>query len=140
MANQYPTSAVTTDSSGKTSTTTYSYASPVVAKTASYTVLPSDSGTVFTNRGASVDVTFTLPAVQAGLAYKFCCVAAHNLIVSAAGTFKGSAGSGASGAALSGTSVTIAGGTAADQYTFVSVECDGTVWFLSNIQGHVTVA
>jgi len=33
------------------------------AKTAAYTVLVSESGVIFTNRGATASVTFTLPAV-----------------------------------------------------------------------------
>jgi hypothetical protein len=33
----------------------------VSAKTAAYTLIPQDSGTVFTNRGATGSVTFTLP-------------------------------------------------------------------------------
>lgn len=37
------------------------WARPVEAKTASYTVLPSDSGKMFTNRGASGSITLTLP-------------------------------------------------------------------------------
>jgi hypothetical protein len=58
---------------------------PIVAKTTSYTVLPSDKcGTLFTNRGASGAVTFTLPAVAAVLAgtwYYFCGLVAQDLIV-----------------------------------------------------------
>lgn len=141
MANQFPTSSTTVDSSGKTSTTTFSYGSPVVAKTASYQVLASDSGTVFTNRGASGAVTFTLPGVQAGLSYRFCCVAAQNLLVTApvASTIKGAAGA-ASGtpAAISATTITVAGGTSTSQYTVVSLECDGTAWLVSNIQGQAS--
>lgn len=57
----------------------------VVAKTASYTVLPSDPcGTLFTNRGAAGAVTFTLPAVTAvvaGTFYYFCGLVAQDLIV-----------------------------------------------------------
>jgi len=36
-----------------------------LAKTAAYTILASDTGTVFTNRGASGSVTLTLPAPYA---------------------------------------------------------------------------
>lgn len=35
----------------------------VVAKTAAYTILASEFGTIFTNRGATASVTLTLPAV-----------------------------------------------------------------------------
>lgn len=63
------------------------YAPPVpwyleVAKTASYTVLATDQGTLFTNAGAGGAVTFTLPTLQAGLMYWFQAQAAQNLLVS----------------------------------------------------------
>jgi hypothetical protein len=55
-------------------------------KTASYTVLDSDNGTLFTNKGASGAVTFTLPATaKKGLEYTFFAVANQNLVV-ASGT------------------------------------------------------
>lgn len=54
----------------------------VVAKTADYTVLTTDHGTLFTNRGAGAAVTFTLPAVAAkGLRYGFYVVANQNVLV-----------------------------------------------------------
>ena len=43
------------------------WAEPVEAKTADYTVLPSDIGKMFTNRGAGATVTFTLPKSAAEL-------------------------------------------------------------------------
>lgn len=45
----------------------------IVTKTANYTVLDTDSGTIFNNLGASGTVVFTLPAVatSAGLHYRF---------------------------------------------------------------------
>jgi len=58
----------------------------VVAKTASYTVVAADHGTLFTNRGATGAVTFTLPATASvGLRYGFYVVADQNVIV-ASGT------------------------------------------------------
>lgn len=51
------------------------------AKTASYTVLATDQGTLFTNAGAAGAVTFTLPTIQAGLCYWFLAVAAQNVII-----------------------------------------------------------
>jgi len=140
MANQYPASTVAVDSTGKVTTTTYSYASPVVAKTADYVIQASDSGTDFTTRGATGAVNFTLPALQSGLAFTFCAVAAQAMTITTAALFKGSSGSGATGAALSGTVITVSAGTAANQYTFVSVECDGTAWLIRNIQGAAAVA
>jgi hypothetical protein len=41
------------------------WARPVEAKTASYTVLASDCGKTFTNRGAAGGITFTLPISSA---------------------------------------------------------------------------
>jgi hypothetical protein len=38
----------------------------IVAKTASYTVLASESGTIFTTSGAGGTITFTLPAISDG--------------------------------------------------------------------------
>lgn len=35
----------------------------IVAKTAAYTITAEESGTLFTNRGATAAITFTLPAV-----------------------------------------------------------------------------
>lgn len=37
------------------------YEQKIVAKTASYTITASESGTLFTNRGATAAITFTLP-------------------------------------------------------------------------------
>ena len=58
----------------------------VVAKTANYTVTTDDTDTLFTNRGATGAVTFTLPATaRKGLRFGFFVVADQNVIV-AAGT------------------------------------------------------
>lgn len=54
-----------------------------VAKTANYTVLPKDNGTLFTNTGASGAVTFTLPAVAAKLVYEFYVVADQTVTITA---------------------------------------------------------
>jgi hypothetical protein len=59
-----------------------------VAKTANYTILKGDAGTIFTNSGAGGAVTFTLPAVTAGMKFNFIVVAAQTLTVQAAGTAK----------------------------------------------------
>ena len=53
----------------------------VVAKTADYTVLASDNDTIFTNKGASGAVNFTLPALALGLHYQFCVEADQNVTV-----------------------------------------------------------
>ena len=61
---------------------------PVIsAQTASYTIVPTDHGKLFTNKGAAGAVTFTLPAianVQAGWFVDFyAAVAAQNMAVTA---------------------------------------------------------
>lgn len=58
--------------------------SRVVAKTADYTVLAADNDTIFTNKGASGAVIFTLPTLARGLHYRFICEAAQNVTVTAA--------------------------------------------------------
>lgn len=57
-----------------------------IAKTANYTILPSDNGTLFTTTGASGAVTFTLPAIKSGYVFGFLNVVDQNMaIASAAG-------------------------------------------------------
>lgn len=142
MANQYPTSAtsVTTDWSGRRSVTTqsFSYASPVVAKTANYQVQASDSGTVFTTVGASGEVDFTLPTLQAGLQFAFVAAAAQVMkVIGASNSLK--APGGLNGGAAAGTTLAVAAGTVANQYTFVSVVSDGASWFV-RVDGTATLS
>lgn len=62
-------------------------ARPVVSKTASYTILPTDQGTDWNNAGASGAVTFTLPAPSPallGVRHRFMGVADQNIIVATA--------------------------------------------------------
>lgn len=56
----------------------------VVAKTADYTVTGDDNGTIFTNRGASAGVNFTLPTIAKGLRYRFMAEAAQSITLTAA--------------------------------------------------------
>ena len=59
----------------------------VIVKTADYTVTPDDYGSVFTTRGGSAGVTFTLPAAgdtNTGEWALFVNVADYNMIVSGA--------------------------------------------------------
>lgn len=61
----------------------------IAAKTASYQVVAGDIGTLFTNRGASGAVTFTLPAVADVWTGWWCEVfaaAAQNVVVASAGS------------------------------------------------------
>jgi hypothetical protein len=58
----------------------------VVTKTASYTIQAAESGTIFTNTGATGAITFTLPVATPGLRYSFVVGVAQNLIVDPNGT------------------------------------------------------
>ena len=55
----------------------------IVDKSASYSVVAADAGTVFTNNGATGTVTFTLPNPAQGLRFEFYAQADQNLIVAA---------------------------------------------------------
>ena len=55
----------------------------VAAKTAAYTVLASENGTTFTNRGAGGSVTLTLPAPFANAHYRFINHAAQAFLIAA---------------------------------------------------------
>ena len=54
------------------------------SKVADYTVKAAESGTFFTNRGATANVNFTLPAVADGLNYLFFGAADFNVTVTPA--------------------------------------------------------
>lgn len=55
-----------------------------IAKTADYTVVAGDAGTLFTNTGAAGAVVFTLPALAAGLGpFEFLVTANQNVTVAA---------------------------------------------------------
>jgi len=61
----------------------------IAAKTASYSVLPSDWGKTFTTRGATAAITFTLPAVTsltAGVWFRFFGVSAYGFTVASNGS------------------------------------------------------
>jgi hypothetical protein len=60
------------------------YKPRVVAKAANYTVLATESGTIFTTTGATGAVTFTLPAPAAGLIYTFFNTVDQNMTVAGA--------------------------------------------------------
>ncbi len=97
----------------------------VVAKTASYTLTEADCGTVFTNRGASGAVTFTLPAVATsnGLWYEFFVVAGQDVTIDGpADTLVVFNDAAADSVAFSTTSEKIGGA--------VTAICDGTSWLI----------
>jgi len=57
----------------------------VLIKTGNYTILPADTGALFTNRGASATVTLTLPACEAGLVIDVLTDAAQRIKLQAVG-------------------------------------------------------
>lgn len=57
----------------------------ITAKTGDYTVTAADSGTVFTTTGAAGAVTFTLPALAAGLQFTIINTVDQNLVITAPG-------------------------------------------------------
>ena len=61
----------------------------IVAKTAAYTITAEESGTLFTNRGATAAITFTLPSVTGlpiGANYSFYGVSATGFTVASNGS------------------------------------------------------
>jgi hypothetical protein len=54
-----------------------------IAKTTSYTLVPSDNGSLFTNVGASGSVTFTLPTLSQNYRFGFLVVADQTVTITA---------------------------------------------------------
>lgn len=98
----------------------FSYFKNVVAKTAAYTVVYGDAGTMFTNRGAGGSVTFTLPAARKAFFIGFARVAAQNIVITPTGGAK--INNGSADTAL----------TTANNGGFI-VFSDGTDWFCQTI-------
>lgn len=98
------------------------------SKTASYSVLASDTFTEFDNIGASGAVTFTLPVPAVGLVFGFAVMAAYNLIVRAPGgsyLYLGTVPS-SSGGTLTSSSVG----------SYVQIKCrSATVWIIQATTG-----
>lgn len=70
-------------------TMAHNFEPSVKAKTADYTVTAEESGVLFTNRGASAAITFTLPAVTTlpiGTRYEFFGVSATGFTVASNGS------------------------------------------------------
>lgn len=113
---------------------------PVVAKTASYTINPAvdKPGTLFTNRGASGAVTFSLPTANQALAgweFFFKAHAAQNLLVNAVSGGIVTLNNAAATSLAAQTGSQIIGAE-------IHALCDGTSWFVSGVAvGHTyTVA
>jgi len=102
-------------------------------KASDFNVDDSDNQAVFTNTGATGQVTATLPAASAGLAFEFVVTVAQNLVVQAAtGDTIRVAGS-----------VSTAGGTATANtigHTLRLVAVDGTQWIATAVNGTWTLS
>lgn len=96
---------------------------PPLAKTASYTILPSQMGTTFTNAGASGTITFTLPAPKKQAWLAFLRSAAQTITLTATGGAKINGGS-----ANGSVSIGVGGITGALRY--MEIWSDGTDWFI----------
>lgn len=91
-------------------------------KTADYTVLASESGTFFTNRGDTGAIVFTLPAMASGLNYVFYAAADFDLTVTSGTADKMICDNDVAADSLSlSTASEIMGGA-------IQVVCDGTKW------------
>lgn len=100
----------------------------VTAKTANYSILAADSGTLFANTGATGTVTFTLPTAAAGLSFMFYTDAAQALTVTA----------GASTTIRSGASVTASAGNITNSTTgnFIRLTAISTTqWIAESVVG-----
>jgi hypothetical protein len=98
---------------------------PFVAKTDAYTVTQAESGTIFTTRGATKGIVFTLPKKKAGLTYRFISLVDYDMTITADAI---------------NTVITFNNGTTADKVAFSTVSekkgsacevlCDGTSWIM----------
>lgn len=97
----------------------------IAAKTAAYTVKSSESGTIFTNVGATDSVTFTLPSIADGpFYYMFVAGADYAIVVASAVADTAITFNDAAADSVSfGTSSEILGGS-------IEVFCDGTSLFV----------
>ncbi len=101
----------------------------VVAKVADYTVLASESGTVFTTLGCTADIEFTLPAAATGLTYWFLNAVDHEMLITA-GTVNTVVAH--NNAAADGVSATQASEQIGSGFQVIS---DGTYWYAMPIYG-----
>jgi len=114
------------------------YKVKVIAKVAAYTVKASESGAIFTNRGATAAVTFTLPPQADGLIFEFYVIADFAVTVAAdiADTMTAINDDAADSVAYDQTSLIMGGG--------FRIFSDGTSWNVMALPGQaiqtVTVA
>lgn len=96
----------------------------IVAKTANYTCTEADNGTIFTDRGASGVVTFTLPAVATseGLEYRFFAISGNLKVAGPADTLVVFNDAAADSIAFSTANEVIGAG--------LTAVCDGTSWLI----------
>lgn len=109
------------------------YMVKVRAKTADYTVLAAESGSIFTNYGATAAVNFTLPALADGLIYEFYAAADVGLTVTSGTVDKMVAlnDAAADSVAFSTTSLILGGS--------FRVFSDGTLWYVQVLSDGATV-
>ena len=108
----------------------FAWSKRYVTKTASYTVLRTESGTCFVSTGATADYVFTLPAISTGpWHFEFIAGADYNLTVTAgtADTMVAYNDLAADSLAFSTNSEQIGGR--------ILVDCDGTTLFATGV-GH----
>jgi hypothetical protein len=99
---------------------------PVAAKTGNYTLVATDCGTLFTNRGAGGSVTFTLPVTSASLTgfwAEFATVAAQAIVVASNPTDNLIVHADATADTLT---------TAGTIGQHIRVICDGTGWIVES--------
>ena len=97
----YQPASITVNAQGQL--TAASSSRTLIAKTASYNVATSESGSTYTNTGAGADIVATMPSWASGLVYTWVITAAHKVTVTFA----------ASNVCYDGDTVTTAAGTVA---------------------------
>ncbi len=99
-----------------------------VAKTADYTILKTDNGTCFTNRGAGGAVILTLPAPYANGRFRFIVIAAQTLTVATA----------IADTLIGYNDLDLDNLTSNTIGAVMEFYCDGTSWICAGIQNGVT--
>ncbi len=109
------------------------YLVKIRAKTSDYTVLASESGSIFTNYGATAAVNFTLPTKADGLVYEFYAAADVGLTVTsdAVDTMVALNDAAADSVAFSTTSLILGGS--------FRLFTDGTLWYMQGLSDGNTI-